>query len=732
MINPQYIKLNMIPSGVMPTLYCSQYDVGRPLGLVVYNGNDSVNLSGYTCTIEATRTDKTPVTVAVTTSDNIGVFATTATMTNQADTFRGKLVLVDGNNKRVASLAFVLCVTAKTMDENAEQIQEDASLYQQYNGAVQAMLADIRDRLTIEKRDRISNDTLLQNQIDDLIAPSGEAPSAAEVENARIGWDGTRYQTLGTAIRTQVKNLQDEINGITTHVNLNPTWENGNISTDNGTEFTADNYIRTGYIRMLSEYLRVFLPSDLTHSVDVLVYSGTTAASYTGTYHHISGTYSGIIVKVPLNSYCRFVFWDSNAATPSASAVTINQLYSTDVTLTQAGKPADAKVTGDRIGNLNQLITEDHSSLVAAINEIGMGGGTGLSDDAKLALLACFQKVAWIDDDGQDYYDTLHDALFPTAVSISATFTPGSHVFYETDSLDDLRPYLVVRATMPDSTVEVVTDYFLTGSMAVGTNTITVLYQGLTDTFTVTTVADPAYIEAVFTQPQTTIYTDDSLDSLKSNLVVTYYSAPGATGTVLANSAYTLVGTLTEGTSVITAEYQGLTDTFEVTVVDFYNIHTWSMSIGNLEKAVGSVDPNMSDTAKYPSRITYRADVAARRTYLVTKGKAPCYTFNQTEVPSPYYPIPVPPNANHIKITMTPAGQYIYANFPPYDPATGQYQDATATDRILWTQLTNGVLEKNITTNNGHLFMAMNSKYDSAGTSYPVEPTNMVIEFSEV
>lgn len=358
---------------------------------------------------------------------------------------------------------------------------------------------------------------------------------------------------------------------------------------------------------------------------------------------------------------------------------------------------------------------------------------SALTVDAKMALLNCFEHVAWTDEHGQTYYDTLHDALFPAAVSISATFTPGSHVFYETDSLDALRPYLIVRATMPDSSVEIVTDYVLTGSMAVGTNTITVRYQGHTDTFEVTTYADPAYIEAVFTQPSSTIYMDDSLNSLKSNLVVTYYSAPGATGTVLADSAYTLIGTLTEGTSVITAEYQGLADTFNVAnVVDYYNIHTWSMSGGNLVKLSGSVDPNQSDTTKYPSRMYYRADVATRRTYQVTKGKAPYYTYNQTAVPSSYYPIPVPPNANHVKITMTPARQYIYANFPPYDPATGQYQNATATDRISWTQLTNGVLEKNITTNNGHLFMAMNSKYDSAGTSYPVEPTNMIIEFSEV
>lgn len=145
MINTQYINLNMIPSGVMPVLYCSQYDIGRPLGMVVYNGSEAVDLDSYTCTIEATRTDGTAITAAVNTNDNIGVFTTSATMTNQADQYPAKLVLFDSNSRRVASLAFVLHVTPKTMDENAESIEEDRSLYQQYTGTVQSQLTDLKN-----------------------------------------------------------------------------------------------------------------------------------------------------------------------------------------------------------------------------------------------------------------------------------------------------------------------------------------------------------------------------------------------------------------------------------------------------------------------------------------------------------------------------------------------------------------------------------------------------------
>ncbi len=247
MIKTQYINLDMTPSGVMPVLYCSQYDIGRPLGIVVYNRGEAVDLSAYTVTIEATRTDGTAITASVTTDGNIGAFSTTATMTNRADKYPAKMVIVDGSGDRVASLAFVLCVTPGTMDENAESIEEDASLYQQYTGTVQTLIAAVRadliaeaDRaksaenalqsevaaeasarqaadnvlqtsILAESTARAETDMLLKAQIDQMIAPSGEAPSAAEVADARIAENGYRYDTLGNAIRGQVKDLDDTI-----------------------------------------------------------------------------------------------------------------------------------------------------------------------------------------------------------------------------------------------------------------------------------------------------------------------------------------------------------------------------------------------------------------------------------------------------------------------------------------------------------------------------------------
>ena len=140
------------------------------------------------------------------------------------------------------------------------------------------------------------------------------------------------------------------------------------------------------------------------------------------------------------------------------------------------------------LGDLSELDTTDKSSIVGAINEVAEGGsGSGLTADIKQALLDCFENVAWIDDDGQTYYDALEDALYPPAdlVSISAVYTQSGTV-YDTDTLDSLKTDLVVTANMSDSTTQTVTTYTLSGTLAEGTSTITVAYGGKTTTFNVT------------------------------------------------------------------------------------------------------------------------------------------------------------------------------------------------------------------------------------------------------
>lgn len=138
---------------------------------------------------------------------------------------------------------------------------------------------------------------------------------------------------------------------------------------------------------------------------------------------------------------------------------------------------------GDELSTLKDGLS-DMDDRVTALEE--GGSGSGLTEDIKQALLQIAEKVAYIDEDGQDYYDALESALYPPAdlVSISAVYTQSGTV-YDTDSLDSLKADLVVTALYDNQTTETVTTYALSGTLTEGTSTITVTYGGKTTTFNV-------------------------------------------------------------------------------------------------------------------------------------------------------------------------------------------------------------------------------------------------------
>ena len=207
----------------------------------------------------------------------------------------------------------------------------------------------------------------------------------------------------------------------------------------------------------------------------------------------------------------------------------------------------------DKLENepLNSLNGE---SVVDAING---GSGSGLTEDIKTALLACFEKVAWIDEDGQDYYDALYNALYPPAdlVSISAVYTQSGTV-YDTDTLDSLKPDLVVTAHMSDSSTQTVTSYTLSGILSVGTSTITVAYSEKTTTFNVIVSAGALYP----LENGTHTFTTNSRVLTVSHGSEFLYEAPNASTSTTAKGAYLNISKVSENDTSAT-EWSNIGDT---------------------------------------------------------------------------------------------------------------------------------------------------------------------------
>ena len=241
------------------------------------------------------------------------------------------------------------------------------------------------------------------------------------------------------------------------------------------------------------------------------------------------------------------------------------------------------------VDGVTVITAENLNDIQDAIIALENAPAQGLTEDMKQALLQIARKVAYIDDQGQTYYDDLYDAFYPpkTVVLITAVFNQGSTVIYDDTALDELKQYLTVTAKYDDNTTAILADsaYTLSGLLEAGTSTVTVAYNGLTTTFTVNVTARPTLssISAVYTQSGT-VYDTDTLDSLKDDLVVTANYSDSSTQTVPA-ADYTLSGTLTAGTSTITVAYGGKTTTFSVTVTagvpTTYTVYDYVAYIGS-------------------------------------------------------------------------------------------------------------------------------------------------------
>ena len=213
------------------------------------------------------------------------------------------------------------------------------------------------------------------------------------------------------------------------------------------------------------------------------------------------------------------------------------------------------------------------------------GSGTGLTEDIKAALLQIAEKVAYIDEDGQDYYDALYSALYPPAdlVSISAVYTQSGTV-YDTATLDDLKPDLTVTALYSDSSTQTVTSYTLSGTLEVGTSTITVTYGGKTTTFTVTVTHQPVYTQLITdagTFVQSGVYANNYDGVPNTNFKCDVYS--------LSNVQAGDVITVVTGWNTGSDSYKNYISTTEKVAPNYTdaNFTRYSYNYGTLEVTIG-------------------------------------------------------------------------------------------------------------------------------------------------
>ena len=151
-----------------------------------------------------------------------------------------------------------------------------------------------------------------------------------------------------------------------------------------------------------------------------------------------------------------------------------------------------------------------------------------------------------------------------TLESISATFNSSASITTD-NALDDLRPYLTVRASYSDGSTNTITNYALSGSLNVGANTITVTYSGKTTTFDVNVTEVQTTLQSISANysGKQLILSGESVEKLRNGLTVTAHYSDGTDTTV---TNYTLSGTLAAGTNNIGVAYKGKETTFNISI----------------------------------------------------------------------------------------------------------------------------------------------------------------------
>ena len=203
-----------------------------------------------------------------------------------------------------------------------------------------------------------------------------------------------------------------------------------------------------------------------------------------------------------------------------------------------------------------------------------------LSENFKVALLNCFENVAWVNQNGQSYYDELYNALYPdifwTVTNVLSGCTNSNNITNVLKNSSYVGTITADRGYTLDSA---------TVSILMGGNDVTNLYYSSGSinipnvtgdlVITVNAVTNVDFITAVFTQGSAVIYDVDTLDTLRQYLVVTATYADSTTEVI---DDYTLSGTLDAGVDTITVSYINKTTTFDVNVTAF--IINWDYTMG--------------------------------------------------------------------------------------------------------------------------------------------------------
>ena len=217
----------------------------------------------------------------------------------------------------------------------------------------------------------------------------------------------------------------------------------------------------------------------------------------------------------------------------------------------------------------------------------------------------------------------------------------------------------------------------------------------------------------------------DTVEDMRDDLVVKAVYEDGFQEEI---SGYELTGsTDTAGTKNITVSYLGVTTTFQATV-------QWKMSFSLGDGSLTMLGMSVQNNGSYGSHsaeVCYLYEnpetTAPRKCFVMEKGRvglkyATVTNATQSDMSdSQYYMIPIPATATKVTVAITPNSQYFGANLVTV-------QDGLYIKGITFGGWQQGSHVQSLTAGQ-YSYIIVQSKYDSAGASYPTPPSELTITF---
>ena len=379
------IIIDLVPGNIKPILWASQYDNGREWPCDIYNdGVPYVFKESDTVDYTIRKGDGLLVTgaVAVTPGTSNITLVSTEQMCAVYGSNLGELI-VKSNGVKIGSGNFILEVERAPDEGGITSQSEINNLKRQVRAITEQELADMYDgesvvfdsvptanhktpyvvtsegiknaidavsgEIGLEAVERTNADKTLQAQIDELVAlPDGSTTADAELTNIRIGSDGQAYPSAGDAVRGQISQVYNKLNGdIAPQIMRNVAIEGYHGDVNYNIDALATATKREGYIKTKNSESAAAQWNYYTINViegDKLYVKGYGLSSaYAILFYDVNNTLLGYVPNVP--TPVTSGYYDEYITVPNGVAkIIVNE---------RTANPAEAKKAGQYVYKQN-------------------------------------------------------------------------------------------------------------------------------------------------------------------------------------------------------------------------------------------------------------------------------------------------------------------------------------------------------------------------------------------